>query len=63
MVQNLNMDHWDEEEIYKRLKKRMLEAYHEVYQTAMTNNISLRKAAYTIAVRNVVETMKARGWI
>ena len=63
MVQNLNIDHWDADEIYRRLKKRMITAYHEVYQTLMVNNISRRQAAYTVAVRNVVETMKVRGWI
>jgi glutamate dehydrogenase/leucine dehydrogenase len=30
---------------------------------ATKNNISLRRAAYSLAVDNVVEAMKVRGWV
>jgi glutamate dehydrogenase/leucine dehydrogenase len=34
-----------------------------VYETAAKNNISLRMTAYSLAVDNVVEAMKVRGWV
>lgn len=63
MVQNLNMDHWDKETVDTRLKKTMTETYRAVYEMATKNNISLRRAAYSLAVDNVVEAMKVRGWV
>lgn len=63
MVQNLNRDQWDENEIYRRLKKRMTSAYREVQESAKKHRLSLRQAAYTLAVRNVVDAMKLRGWV
>jgi glutamate dehydrogenase (NAD(P)+) len=63
MVQNLNMDHWDKEVVDSRLKKTMTETYRAVHDTAVTNKISLRRAAYSLAVEHVVDAMKARGWL
>jgi glutamate dehydrogenase (NAD(P)+) len=63
MVQNLNMDHWDAAEVDRRLKAKMTSTYHAVHETAQKMNFTLRQAAYTIAVHNVVEAMIARGWV
>nr|WP_246269916.1 glutamate dehydrogenase [Methanofollis tationis] len=63
MVQNLNMDHWDAGAIDARLQRMMTSTYRAVSETARRREFSLRQAAYTIAVRNVVEAMKARGWV
>lgn len=63
MIQNLNMDRWDEEEVHRRLQKMMVGAYREVAMTARNHQISLRHAAYTLAVQHVVEAMKERGWV
>lgn len=63
MVQNLNMDHWNAAEVDRRLKTMMTSTYHAVHETAQKKNFTLRQAAYTIAVHNVVEAMIARGWV
>ncbi|HDS63218.1 MAG TPA: Glu/Leu/Phe/Val dehydrogenase [Methanofollis liminatans] len=63
MVQNLNMDHWDAAAVDARLQRMMTSTYRAVSETAGRRGFSLRQAAYTIAVRNVVEAMKARGWV
>jgi glutamate dehydrogenase/leucine dehydrogenase len=60
MVQNLNMDHWDREVVDSRLRKMMTEIYQEVYRTSTKNTISLRRAAYSLAVDHIVEVMKVR---
>jgi glutamate dehydrogenase (NAD(P)+) len=63
MVQNLNLDHWDKEMVEARLKKTMNETYRVVFETSVKNKISLRRAAYSLAVEHVVEAMKVRGWV
>ena len=63
MVQNLNMDHWEQDAVHSRLKMYMTETYSMVYNMATSNNISLRRAAYSRAMEHMVEAMKMRGWI
>jgi glutamate dehydrogenase (NAD(P)+) len=63
MVQNLNMDHWERDIVDTRLKKAVTQTYREVHDFAVTNNISLRRAAYSLAVDHVAEAMKVRGWV
>ena len=63
MVQNLNMDHWDREVVDSRLKKMMKETYRQVHEFSVKNNLSYRRAAYSLAVKHVAEAMKARGWV
>jgi glutamate dehydrogenase (NAD(P)+) len=63
MVQNLNMDHWEQDAVHSRLKMYMTETYRMVYNMATSNNISLRRAAYSRAMEHMVEAMKMRGWI
>jgi glutamate dehydrogenase (NAD(P)+) len=63
MVQNAYMFYWDEDEVYDRLNKRMTAAYHVVLNTSRQYKINMRQAAYVVAVKRVVEAMKARGWV
>ncbi|NYT17867.1 MAG: Glu/Leu/Phe/Val dehydrogenase [Methanomicrobiales archaeon] len=63
MVQNANLDHWDEKEVFRRLEKKMVEAYRAVRDLASRNNVPMRQAAYSIAVDRVVQAMRLRGWI
>jgi glutamate dehydrogenase (NAD(P)+) len=63
MVQNRNMDHWESDAVHSRLKVHTTETYRMVSSMAKTNNISLRRAAYSRAMEHIVEAMKMRGWI
>jgi len=63
MVQNFNMDQWDEEKVHRKLEKKMTDAYRAVHALALQNNAPLRQAAYSIAVARVVDAMKMRGWV
>ncbi len=63
MVQNFYMYYWTAEEVYEQLDRKMTAAYHAVYETSKEYNINMRQAAYVIAVKRVVEAMRARGWI
>lgn len=63
MVQNFNMDHWSESEVYRRLDEKMTGAYRAVSDFSRTYAVPMRQAAYTIAVERVVKAMEFRGWI
>jgi glutamate dehydrogenase (NAD(P)+) len=63
MVQNAYMYYWDEAEVYEKLDKRISLAYHSVLDTSRNYSINMRQAAYVVAVKRVVDTMKARGWV
>jgi len=63
MVQNAYMYYWDETEVYEKLDKRISKAYHSVLDTSREYKINMRQAAYILAIKRVVEAMKARGWV
>jgi glutamate dehydrogenase (NAD(P)+) len=63
MVQNSNLDHWERDEVYHRLERKMMDAYREVWKLSSANNVPMRQAAYAIAVARVVEAMRLRGWV
>jgi len=61
-VQNLNRDHWSEEEVLNRLESKMVHAFNEVTLSAEKQNIDLRRAALALAVKKVVAAMRLSGW-
>ncbi len=63
MVQNFYMYCWTEEEVHRRLDRKMTTAYHAVLSAAEAHQINMREAAYVVAVRRVVEAMRLRGWV
>jgi glutamate dehydrogenase (NAD(P)+) len=63
LVQNFNMDHWTADEVHRRLEEKMTEAYRSVHAFSQTYSVSMRKAAYSIAVERVARAMEARGWV
>lgn len=63
MVQNATLDHWDEAEVDRRLRRQMKDAYHAVHEKALITGTSLRRAAYAIAVSNTLDAMRTRGWV
>ena len=62
-VQNLMNYYWEEDEIDQKLDKKMSTAFKEVYETSKEFNIDMRKSAYVVALRRIIEAMKVRGWI
>lgn len=63
MVQNFYMYRWEEAEVHQKLDRRITEAYHSVYNASREHNINMRQAAYVVALKRVMETMKIRGWV
>jgi len=63
-VQNISRYYWDYEEVYRRLDAKMTRAFWEVVEALKEfKDVDPRTAAYVVAVRRVVEAMKARGWV
>lgn len=61
-VQNLQRERWTEERVNGRLQELMETATDLVLDRADEGAISLRAAAYDIAVERVAEAGRARGW-
>jgi glutamate dehydrogenase (NAD(P)+) len=53
--------YWTTEMVNERLERMMLSAFENVYNTAKEYKVSLRLAAYIIAVDKVAKTLKIRG--
>jgi glutamate dehydrogenase/leucine dehydrogenase len=60
-VQALSGLRWEEEEINTRLEKRMVSTFDRVWEKAQVNNISLRTAAYAVAIERIAEVYDYRG--
>lgn len=63
MVQNFSHYYWSDQEVEDRLDRKMTEAYHAVLYASRNYKVSMRQAAYIVAVGRVVEAMKLRGWV
>ncbi len=61
--QNVSGYYWEKDEIYKKLEKIMSDSFKEVFEFHKEKNISMRKAAYAISLKKVIESMKLRGWV
>jgi glutamate dehydrogenase (NAD(P)+) len=60
-VQNLQQFAWTEDEVERRLATRMVAAYRRVHDTSVSRQVSLRDAAYALAVAKVAEASALRG--
>lgn len=59
-----NMNYfWGKEEVLERLDTKMTSAYHAVSDLAKERGLSLRQAAYVIAIERVVRGCRDRGWV
>jgi len=52
---------WTEDIVNARLEQTMVSAINEVYATARKSNVSLRKAAYVLALDRVASVYRLRG--
>ncbi|MFB4166346.1 Glu/Leu/Phe/Val dehydrogenase [Virgibacillus sp. JSM 102003] len=62
-VQNNQGYYWEEEEIQEKLKKIMVKAFNNIYNTAQTRRVDMRLAAYMVGVRKMAEAARFRGWV
>jgi glutamate dehydrogenase (NAD(P)+) len=60
-VQDLNRDHWTEDEVNEKLKVIMVKAFHEVLEQSLTQKVNMRTGAYLNAVQRVADATALRG--
>jgi len=60
-VQDLQALFWEEREVTRRLEKVMRRAYEHVRRTAAEHGVTLRDAAYRVAVDRVARATEVRG--
>jgi len=53
--QNIHEEQWTEKDVFEKLEKKMSAAYKETKSLAQEKNISLRDAAYKIAIDRITE--------
>lgn len=62
-VQNNMGFYWTEEEVQEKLKPIMVNAFSDIHKLSQEKSISLREAAFAIAVQRLLTAMKLRGRI
>jgi glutamate dehydrogenase (NAD(P)+) len=60
-TQNLQQLRWELEQVNTALERKMVAAYRDVYGLAKEKNVSLRTAAYAIALKRVAYAEEMRG--
>ena len=60
-VQNLDNHYWDLPQVRKELEKIMVAAYSKVSGLATEHHLSMRTAAYTVAIERIARAMMLRG--
>jgi glutamate dehydrogenase (NAD(P)+) len=60
-VQGLQSFFWDEIDVNAKLEKIMVDAFDQVYTLSKQRNVSMRLAAYLLAVRRVADATLIRG--
>lgn len=62
-VQNLMNFYWTEEEVNNRLEQMMIQSFETVYDMHVKEKVSMREAAFMVAVKRVADAMRVRGWL
>ncbi|MCX7995254.1 MAG: Glu/Leu/Phe/Val dehydrogenase [candidate division WOR-3 bacterium] len=60
-VQALSGLYWEEKEVNERLENKLVKTFNEVWEISKKMNVSLRIAAYMVALNRVAEVYKYRG--
>jgi len=61
-VQGRSGNEWTGERVESELSRIMLRAFEQVRAEAKRKKLSLRQAAFNIAVQRIVEAVRVRGW-
>ncbi|MFH1207205.1 MAG: Glu/Leu/Phe/Val dehydrogenase [Patescibacteria group bacterium] len=58
--QNLDHEHWSEQEVNNKLEEKMVKQFGNVWAIAQSQKIDLRSATYNLAVGRIIEAIKKR---
>jgi glutamate dehydrogenase (NAD(P)+) len=62
-VQNDMNFYWTKEEVIQKLDTKMTEAFNSVVDMHTSEKVTMRDAAYMVAIQRVVKAMELRGWL
>jgi glutamate dehydrogenase (NAD(P)+) len=62
-VQNDMNFYWTKEEVLQKLDTKLTLAFHRVLDMSEKEQVSMRDAAYMVAIDRVVKAMQMRGWV
>ena len=62
-VQNDMNYYWTQKEVLDRLDTKITQAFNSVLEMAESEQVSMRDAAYMVAINRVVQAMELRGWL
>ena len=62
-VQNIQQFRWEEDDVNAELAKKISSAWKNVHSRATIDGISLRLAAFAIAVERVERAARMRGYV
>ena len=62
-VQNDMNFYWTREEVLEKLNTKMTQAFNSVLELSLSEKVSMRDAAYMVAISRVVKAMELRGWL
>lgn len=60
--QNIHNEQWERETVYNQLKQEMEAAYDSVYSTSEGNKVSMRTAAFMVAISRILEDRDDKLW-
>ncbi len=60
-AQNLQGYSWSKSEVNKKLRNIMIKAFSEVFNLSQSKRISLRQAAYILALKRIINSIITRG--
>ncbi len=60
-VQNRMGYYWLEDEVNRRLEEKMVEAFRTVLAKSVENGVTMRVAAFMVAIERVVKVITMRG--
>ena len=60
-VQNLNRQHWTEEQVNAQLEQKMVSAFKACYETSKKYNVPMRSGALALSIKRVADAIKLLG--
>lgn len=60
-VQNIQNYYWDAEEVHQKLQRQIIHSFHDILRFAKEHSVSLRKAAFVLAIQRISKAMELRG--
>ena len=61
-VQGRSGDQWTAEKVDRELRRIMTQSFDDVRAEAKRSGLTLREAAFDVAIQRIVEAMRVRGW-